>query len=78
MLYRISYLWYTLVGTIVAVTIGVIASFLYRPNDPHDVDQELLAPFVRKFIKPREFPNQPNGNEIIYAYERPVSVSSGL
>lgn len=47
-------------------------SFAFKQNDPRDVDTSLLAPFIRSFIKPREFPNQPDGNEIIYAYEREV------
>lgn len=72
MLYRLSYLWYTLVGAAVSMTIALLTSFIFRPLDPKDVDPELLAPFVRRLIKPREYPNQPNADEIIFAYERTV------
>ncbi|XP_060517848.1 sodium-coupled monocarboxylate transporter 1-like [Cylas formicarius] len=67
MIYRLSYLWYTLVGTFLAIFIGLVASFMNKPEDPRDVDPKLLAPFVRKWIKPREYPNEPTDG-IIYAY----------
>lgn len=72
MFYQLSYLWYTLIGLIVSCAVGLIAAFVglgQGPLDPRDVDPALLAPVVRRFIKPREFPNQPQGDEIILAYE---------
>lgn len=78
MLYRLSYLWYTLVGALFSMLVGLIASFIDKPLDPRDVDSSLLAPFVRRLIPPRHFPNQPNSEEIIYAYEVPVSFSRFL
>ncbi|KAF2893753.1 hypothetical protein ILUMI_12416 [Ignelater luminosus] len=71
MLYRLSYLWYTLVGASFSMVVALIASFVDKPLDPRDVDSSLLAPFVRRLIPPRHFPNQPNSEEIIYAYEMP-------
>lgn len=73
MLYRLSYLWYTLVGATVSMIIALITSFIFQPLNPKDVNPELLAPFVKRLIKPRNYPNQPNGEEIIFAYERTVS-----
>lgn len=79
MMYRLSYLWYTLIGCAVSVTVALIISFLTKPNDPRDIDPGLLAPIVRKFIPEREFPNQPNSDGIIWAYEpTPVYVNNGL
>lgn len=72
-MYRVSYLWYVLIGMSVTCIIGLIVSFLTRPNDPRDVDPNLLAPIVRRHIKPRQYPNQPHTQDIILAYE-PVSV----
>lgn len=69
MLYRLSYLWYTLVGATVSMAVALLVSFLTKPLDPRDVDGALLAPFVRRLIPPRQFPNQPNVDDIIYAYE---------
>ncbi|KAH0998468.1 hypothetical protein HUJ05_008574 [Dendroctonus ponderosae] len=68
MIYRLSYLWYTLMGTLVAIIVGVTISFFSKPNDPRDVDPKLLAPFLRRWIKPRKYPNETMGDEIIYAY----------
>ncbi|KAG5877995.1 hypothetical protein JTB14_033644 [Gonioctena quinquepunctata] len=67
MIYRLSYLWLCLVGVFVAMLVGILVSFLTKPMDPRDVDPNLLAPFVRKWIKPRKYPNQPDDG-IIYAY----------
>lgn len=67
MIYRMSYLWYCLIGTFVALTVGLIVSFLTKPLKPKDVDPKLLAPFVRRLIGNRNYPNQPQDG-IIYAY----------
>lgn len=74
MLYRLSYLWYVLFGVTVTCTVGLIVSFATKANDPRDVEPGLLAPVVRRCIKPREYPNQPPQQDIILAYE-PVRLS---
>lgn len=53
--------------------VGVIVSFATKPNDPRDVDSNLLAPFVRKLIPKRNYPNQPTDN-IIFAYRNSVRI----
>ncbi|CAH1183376.1 unnamed protein product [Phaedon cochleariae] len=70
MIYRLSYLWYCLIGVLVSMVVGLSVSFLTKPTDPRDVDPKLLAPFVRKLIKPRQYPNQPDDG-IIYAFGAP-------
>lgn len=52
-IHEISYLWYTLVGTTITIVVAVIVSFIIGPNKPHELDPNLLAPFVRRMIKPR-------------------------
>lgn len=74
MLYRLSYLWYTLAGCLVSMLVGLLVSFVTKPEDPRDIDPALLAPFIRKLIPPRQFPNQPNSDRIIYAYVPTVSI----
>ncbi|XP_077301640.1 sodium-coupled monocarboxylate transporter 1-like [Arctopsyche grandis] len=70
-LYRISYIWYTLVGAVVTVLIGLLVSCFLHPNDPRDVNPELLAPFLRKIIKPRPTLSvQPGKRSLIHAYEK--------
>jgi solute carrier family 5 (sodium-coupled monocarboxylate transporter), member 8/12 len=52
-IYHISYLWYTLVGSSICIIVSLIASFAIGPNNPSELNPNLLAPFVRKLIKPR-------------------------
>lgn len=52
-IYHISYLWYTLVGSAICIIVSLIASFCMGPNKPSELNPNLLAPFVRKLIKPR-------------------------
>lgn len=49
-IYHISYIWYTLVGALVTITVAVIVSLLTKPNKPSDLNPNLLAPFVRKIV----------------------------
>ncbi|CAH1989463.1 unnamed protein product [Acanthoscelides obtectus] len=53
-IYRVSYLWYTMIGVLIAVPVGLVVSFLTTPLDPNDVDPKLLTPLVRKFFKPKK------------------------
>lgn len=52
-IHHISYLWYTLVGSSICIIVSLIASFVIGPNKPCELNPNLLAPFVRKLIKPR-------------------------
>lgn len=52
-IYQISYLWYTLVGSSICIIVSLIASFVIGANKPSELNPNLLAPFVRKLIKPR-------------------------
>ncbi|XP_044735644.1 sodium-coupled monocarboxylate transporter 1-like [Chrysoperla carnea] len=50
-LYRISYLWYTLIGCIISILIAFIVSYLTSDwNDPQDMDPLLLSPVIRKYF----------------------------
>ncbi|XP_043502912.1 sodium-coupled monocarboxylate transporter 1-like [Polistes fuscatus] len=49
-LYRISYLWYTVIGTLVTLSIGLIVSII-SSEDVDKLDPMLLAPFIRKFLR---------------------------
>ncbi|KAK3933297.1 Sodium-coupled monocarboxylate transporter 1 [Frankliniella fusca] len=49
-LYRLSYLWYTMLGTVVTVVVGMVVSALTSPQDPCSLHPDLLAPPVRKFL----------------------------
>nr|XP_012134656.1 PREDICTED: sodium-coupled monocarboxylate transporter 1-like isoform X2 [Megachile rotundata] len=49
-LYRLSYLWYTITGALVTMSVGLAVS-LVSSEDVEKVDPMLLAPFIRKLLK---------------------------
>jgi len=49
-LYRLSYLWYTMTGALVTISVGLIVT-LITSEDVEKLDPMLVAPFVRKFLK---------------------------
>lgn len=69
-MYPIPYLCYSLIGTFLTMILGLLISFLTQLSDPRDVDPQLLAPFVKKLIRPRKFPKEPR-DEIIFAFDNP-------
>ena len=42
--YRLSYMWYNVLGTLVFMFVCLITSFLTGPTDPKDVDGDLMIP----------------------------------
>ncbi|XP_063546879.1 sodium-coupled monocarboxylate transporter 1-like [Cydia strobilella] len=52
-LYRLSYLYYTFVGMIVCVMVGVVVSYFTRPNDPAMVHRDLLTPIIHRWLPPQ-------------------------
>jgi len=49
-IYRISYMWYALIGVVTAITVGMVVSFLTKPNSVEDVDSDLLTPVIHRFL----------------------------
>ncbi|CAH0402025.1 unnamed protein product [Chilo suppressalis] len=49
-LYRMSYLYYTLVGMTVCIMIGTIVSYFTQPNDPAMVHRDLLTPMIHRWL----------------------------
>lgn len=62
-IYHISYMWYTLLGALLTITVSTIASFLIGPNDPYKIDPKLLAPFVRRILRKDSKRVEPVGTE---------------
>nr|CAD7194225.1 unnamed protein product [Timema douglasi] len=54
-LYKISYLWYSAIGFMVTVILGIIVSFLTNPQDPCSLDPRLQSPPIRRLL--RALPN---------------------
>jgi solute carrier family 5 (sodium-coupled monocarboxylate transporter), member 8/12 len=59
-IYHISYIWYTLVGSSICIIVSLVASYIIGPNNPKDLNPQLLAPFVRKLIIKRSNNNNNN------------------
>ncbi|XP_063709542.1 sodium-coupled monocarboxylate transporter 1 [Culicoides brevitarsis] len=49
-LYKISYMWYTALGAVVAILVAIASTAVFGKNNPRDVPKELMAPFVRKIV----------------------------
>ncbi|XP_034183348.2 sodium-coupled monocarboxylate transporter 1 [Osmia lignaria lignaria] len=49
-LYRLSYLWYTVTGALVTMSVGLAVSLVSSEN-VEKLDPMLLAPFIRKLLK---------------------------
>ncbi|XP_051172195.1 sodium-coupled monocarboxylate transporter 1-like [Leptopilina boulardi] len=49
-LYRLSYLWYTVLGAMVTMSVGLAIS-LISSEDINKLDPMLMAPFIRKYLK---------------------------
>lgn len=43
-LYRISYIWYSMIGFLTTVIMGMIGSFATGHQNPKDVDVDLISP----------------------------------
>lgn len=52
-IYQISYLYYTFIGTLLVLLFATILTLIFGFEDASNIDQNLLAPFVRKYGKLR-------------------------
>ena len=68
-LYRMSYLWYTLLGAIVSMTVALIASFFTNPTDPASLDPVLLSPVIRRFLPKKEVKKQDVNMALLSGYK---------
>lgn len=50
-IYHISYLWYTFFGALISIIIALAVSYVTGFNRLSDMDPNLVAPFLRKYIK---------------------------
>ncbi|XP_078050254.1 sodium-coupled monocarboxylate transporter 2 isoform X2 [Augochlora pura] len=51
LLYRMSYLWYTWVGFLIAISIGLLVSWITGSNRCKPGDEKLYTPAVRRFLR---------------------------
>uniref|UniRef100_A0A182PQR2 Uncharacterized protein n=1 Tax=Anopheles epiroticus TaxID=199890 RepID=A0A182PQR2_9DIPT len=54
-LHHVSFLYYTMIGSVVPTVVGYLASFILPKNSKtDDIDPLLLAPFLRRFYRSRD------------------------
>lgn len=68
-LYRMSYLWYTLLGAIVSMTVALIVSFFTNPVDPASLDPMLLSPVIRRFLPKKDVQKQDVNMALLSGYK---------
>lgn len=52
-LYRISYIWYSAIGFLTTITLGMLGSFVTGFENPGNVNTDLLSPPIRNFFLQR-------------------------
>lgn len=62
-IYRISYMWYTLLGALITIAVAAIVSFITGFNNPREMDAKLFAPFIRKWLRLNDKRVEPVGIE---------------
>lgn len=72
-IHHISYLFYCIIGASITIIVGTAASFAIGTQNPSDIDPLLLAPCIRKYIKPQKLlsvrPDIKEQNCIIHAFD---------
>lgn len=72
-LHHMSYLFYCVLGATITIIVGLAASFAFTAQNPSDIDPLLLAPCIRKYIKPQKLlsirPDLKEQNCIIHAFD---------
>ncbi|XP_076162295.1 sodium-coupled monocarboxylate transporter 2 isoform X10 [Ptiloglossa arizonensis] len=58
-LYRMSYLWYTWVGFLTAVLLGLLVSWITGANQRKPGDEKLYTPVVRRFLRSNRQDDRP-------------------
>jgi hypothetical protein len=43
-------MYYALLGSFILIVVGMTVSLLTKPSDPQDMNPDLFAPFLRKYI----------------------------
>ncbi|XP_046396446.1 sodium-coupled monocarboxylate transporter 1-like isoform X2 [Ischnura elegans] len=52
-IFRISYTWYSPIGLLISLAVGLMATYIIGPTDPKDVHIDQLTPVVHRFFASR-------------------------
>ncbi|KAL5274150.1 hypothetical protein ACFFRR_000735 [Megaselia abdita] len=67
-IYHISFLWYCPLGFAITIILSILSSFIYGWNDTSEMDRDLIALPIHRFMKPRKYKSIDNITE---NYEKP-------
>ncbi|XP_076753748.1 sodium-coupled monocarboxylate transporter 1 [Xylocopa sonorina] len=59
-LYRLSYHWFTGLGTIIVIIVGAFISWWTGPTNPSSIDKRLLSPIIHPFLPKPKYENAVN------------------
>lgn len=62
-LYRMSYMYYTMVGTLMAIVVGLVVSYFTGGNKKVKLHRDLFSPLIHRFLKD-EFTEDVTNTEI--------------
>lgn len=62
-LYRVSFLYYTMMGMIIVFVVGTVVSLLTEAPDREQMDPVLFTPLVRKYVTKKNM--EPAEEELI-------------
>lgn len=52
--YHMSFLLYALLGSLLTIVFANLATFVFGRQDVKDVDENLLAPFVQRYLRKKK------------------------
>lgn len=53
-LYRVSFMYYILIGVIIVMTVGTASSYIFGASDIDDLDTRLFVPPIAKLVEKRQ------------------------
>lgn len=71
-LYRLSYMYYTVLGAITAIGVGALVSYFTGCNKNKNISHDLYSPVIHHFLKPKKLSNE----EVIFIKENKCSTKS--
>jgi hypothetical protein len=64
-----SYLWYTLLGSIVSMSVALVISLFTNPTDPAALDPKLVSPVIRRFLPKKDVRQQDVDMALLSGYK---------
>ncbi|XP_063706354.1 sodium-coupled monocarboxylate transporter 1-like [Culicoides brevitarsis] len=50
-IHHMSYMYYTLFGALISISVAQLATFVFGKQDPDELDRKLITPIVRKYLR---------------------------